>query len=187
MNLNKFIALSKKEKYVCLMQGRGRQILRTHKAAYAADNLPKLTTDTIKALWNIKPEAQDKWQIVEARPEDYFLDKYPEEPVELCDYLISDGQETFIPIKTKSGLMGINKKRLAPIAHYDDLEFTERQVGNNTYIAVKKGFLTLAVIATAYIADERFYGVLKDFLLPLTEQRIEYERSENGEQENESK
>lgn len=150
-------------------------------AVYTADNLPPLSVDTIITLWDINPENLEKWKILKSSPLPWHLDEghgYEEEYVEMGKFSLTKGGETYIPINTSQGLMGINRKLLTPIANCGELEFVERKVGNKIHIAVKRGILTLAIIEPAHIASERLLEVLNNFFVAGTKKWLEYKQEQ---------
>ena len=146
--------------------GDVKQWLGDGGGAYALCNFPYLYEDTIYRLFDINEKQQQSilfrhdTQPLHLNFEDVDKTEYP---VGMETVHIGYMGDDYIPVKTREGIIFINSCHLKPLEDISNhIDFYERVTpGGTTYIAVKMGFLLVAIIMEACLQDKELVEMLE--------------------------
>lgn len=155
MRFKKLVSLTKKAKFVKLLQNDKRQFIGTAEAVYLSEKLPKLDEESIIALWEIAQKNIPEFTVIKDSISILYDDTYTEFPIEGVGLrFIFEGEE-YIPVRTSIGLMFLKAQHLTPInLESEGIAFKERLDNHgNIYIAVKAGLILIALITPTNLID----------------------------------
>lgn len=185
MKLKKIIDLCKKRgEFDLFTPVGGEQWISDGLGCYPLGDVPFLDADTLCRLFDIPEKAREKMRFREGSvPEAICFDDVDESEVR-CEQaaIVLGGKNSVIPYKTSQGIEFIDCKHLEPLENSGDLEVYERlSKGGNTYFAIKRGLLLVALILPYTLITEPFVEDLKD-LAALCEIALQNQKAAHGEQ-----
>lgn len=189
MKIKAIVSICKKAKAFRLFDNceeNGLQWLGDGNAVYPLLKMPPLNEKNLFAVFDIPEKQQNKMYVTnDALPENIDF----RDAVE-CENILTPGEmdigyagRVLRPLHTSQGLTFIDTKYLDPLTDYEDmLELYERtDRSGNLYIAVKSGFMLVAVILPFYAIKERFITQLRTFTRDCeTAYEIQQERERQG-------
>lgn len=172
MKLKKVVALCNKEKQYILFDkldstGEITQWLGDGYAIYPLNGLPILDEETLCAVFDIS-EKQRENIIVRRQSMPEAINADDTDPSERVlsddDFSIIYGGAELQPLKTRSGIIFIQRKYLAPLEDVlDMIQLYERVTPDGqSYIAAKAGLLIAAVIFPYKVVNEKFVTRLEE-------------------------
>jgi len=185
MKINKLAAICKRSETIMLYDKEdGGQWIGDGAAMYSAYDLPELNDDYIYAIFDIPEKKQKKmsYRRQGMPPSISVADSVPNENMlDPPKFDISVAGRILRPLKTQRGLIFIDTKYLLPLADADDyLELYERiSTDGKLYVAVKNGFMLMAVILPYKIVTEDFVENMEE-LARLCKIAYENNSTDNG-------
>lgn len=169
MKFKKIESILKNKRTLIICKGPDCQWLGDGTAFYPCYNFPNLDEKTLPLILDITDTQIEKYTIqVKGLPKRIsFLD------TDKAEVALKRGAFEFVidgmhlePIGTSQGIVFINTKYLKPYAdEKEGVQLYERtnEVGD-VYIAVKKGFMLIGIIAPINIVDEQFIATIENVL-----------------------
>lgn len=170
MKFKKIETILKSKRAIIICEGPDCQWLGDGKAFYPCYNFPHLDEKTLPVILDISEEKTDEYTIkVKGLPKSVsFLD------VDNAEIPLKRGAFKFVidgmhlePIETSRGMVLINTKYLNPyMDEKEGVQLYERtnEMGNEVYIAVKKGFVLIGIITPMNIIDESFIRIMENIV-----------------------
>ena len=172
MKLKKVVALCNKAKGFRLFDkidstGEITQWLGDGYAIYPLNGLPILDEETLCAVFDISEKQRENIIVRRSEmPEAVNVDDTDPAERVLCDddFSIIYGGAELQPLKTRSGIIFIQRKYLAPLEDVlDMIQLYERVTPDGqSYIAAKAGLLIAAVIFPYSVINEKFVTRLEE-------------------------
>ena len=154
MKVNKIGRISKWSGYIQLVNYHGTQWVGSAAALYLLEGLPEFDEDSILTLFDIPEKDRDKYA-VQKKDNEAISDSVnlsdTDDSEKIVDKLktgILYGGNTYLALKSDSGIIFINSVYLSPFNDKEDqYELYERKgQGGTSCIAVKEGFMIKGLI-----------------------------------------
>lgn len=192
MKLSKLGALIKEQKSVTVLNTvADEQIIRQHILLYGAmypmDGYPLLDKDVLLTILDIPKEKRGDYYYKEENHTESTLRWAEDNPLtddteaELLMTTLKLPMETLIPVRTVKGIVYIHADYMQPIRDETETEYFYRQLPQGGVIVAKRGWQTIATIATAKgWATETIANELQDIAQSAAEisQQLKKERQE---------
>ena len=177
MKLKKIESICKKSKTISIIADENNQWIGEYGAFYLIEDMPKLASESIFAIFDVQAEQREKWLYNEqAKPKTLVLSDHcvtDNEISVLSDYgLIKDGT-TLIPVLTSQGLKFINKAYLKPFDKEQITVYERLDSAGKLYSVIKKGLFIKALILPSVFTDNG--ADLKEWSLKFAELMKTYE------------
>ena len=185
MKFKKMIDLCKKRGFFHLfVPTGGEQWISDGAGCYPLGDVPMMDEDILCAICDIPEKAREKMRFLEGEvPHNLCFDDVDDSEVR-CEQaaIVLGGKNSVIPYKTSQGIEFIDCKHLEPLENSGDLEVYERlSKWGNTYFAIKRGLLLVALILPYTLITEPFVEELKD-MAALCEIALQNQKAAHGEQ-----
>lgn len=156
MKIKSIAALCKKVRYAVIMDSASAdgsivQFIGDGNAAYMCDGLPTVEEESLLAIFDVPQEQRNTWYVKRSNMYDMLLASNDMPLYESRAHITYGGRE-LIPLYTHTRrIVFIDAKYLAP---NPTIELYLRNVNSTPVIAVKMGFIDLAIISMYKVKDK---------------------------------
>jgi len=155
------------------------------RAMYPIYNLPYMIEPNVQTLFDIPEDKKPEYTVeLKGLPDylsDMFTDNFNEEKeVQKIYPQITIKTVPVIPMLTSTGIIFVKQQYLSALSdELEPLEYFERTIGSQTFIAIKTGFTIKALVASTLRLDKDFVENLESLAIQCRIKFIDEELAEN--------